>query len=507
MSKKETKKVIPEIRNYRSNDPNLRSFSSGDVDFIRRRVILPQSSTIASEGEFPPLTPERERRTTTRSTTRAQSTAWIQSPHKLSYHASALEAHSSPATSGNISQLDPLSRETSTVHSRPSTPSSRVEPTTDITEINSSPIPFSTEYQDSAEEETEGNSSAQSGFNPGGSDNDLDYSFTTQGYNEDNSPSTDPPPPPPDPPPPPPIPPIISPSLLSATTTSKMASFDAELEHLFLKIMKYELSTPLALAVHEYGVKEFEHFRSLGNDLNELPKLTIPSGAGVDKTISTIDAKALTKAVIYTLFMEDSNHADYEDPRKWDVKEYQKWSRQGPARYIAKMNSAISTAFPSTTGSTSAPFVPLTQQQKDDDAALISWNRKTRDPSKYPIIKDDAGYQDFKLKFKRQLIEDKLSRVMDPAFTITGCRSGSDEDLADLQVNFFAQVLSAVLQNAEGKGLVTVHPDNPLYIWSQHEAHQLSSDSAQIGSTILMSKLINRIQANRFLGPAHLFFN
>jgi hypothetical protein len=271
-----------------------------------------------------------------------------------------------------------------------------------------------------------------------------------------------------------------------------MATFDAELEELFKRIMKYELNTPLALAVFGNGVKDLEQFRSLGNDMDELSKLTIPSGtATADKIISKIDARALTKAVIYALFMEDINHADYEDPQKWDLQEYQKLSRKGPAQYLAKMNSAIPTASPSTTGLTSAPFVPLTQQQKDDDAALVSWNRRPRDPAKYPIIKDDAGYQDFKLKFRRQLIEDKLSRVTDPAFTIKGCRRGSDEDLAELQVNFFAQILSAVLQNAEGKSLVTVHPDNPLYVWSQHEAHQLSSDSAQIGSTIHMSKLIN----------------
>jgi hypothetical protein len=200
-----------------------------------------------------------------------------------------------------------LSGETSTVHNRPPTPFSRVDSITNNTEINSSHNSFPTEYQDTAEEKTESNSSAQSGFNLGGSDNNLDISFTSQGYNDDDNPrkSKTPPPVPPIPPP------VIPPPLLSATTTFKMATFDAELEDLFKKIMKYELSTPLVLAVHKYGVTKFEQFRSLGSDLDELPKLTIPSGTTppVDKTISKIDAKALTKAVIYALFMEDSNHA------------------------------------------------------------------------------------------------------------------------------------------------------------------------------------------------------
>jgi hypothetical protein len=498
--KRETNKEIPKkrklivkIKKKKKEIPELRSFNSCDFEIIRRRLNQredinlpsPQSSKIPSEEEFPPLTPEKERRSTTRSTTRAHSTAW-----NKSYQASSLEAHSSPAKRRSISQLDPLSRETSTVHSRPPTPFPRVDTINNNTEINSSPNPFSTEHQDTGEEKMESKSSAQSGSSPGGSDNDSNISSgshcpfnqdSSDGYNDD---STDPPPPPP---PPPPL--ILLPLLKSTSTTSKMATFDPELEDLFKRIMKYELSAPLALAVHGYSVKEFEHFRSL--EITELSKLTIPSGStAVDKEISKINAKALTKVLIYALFMEDSNHADFEDPKLWDLQEYQKWSRQGPAQYLIKMNKTIS-AVPSAVGLSSAPFVPLTQQQRDDDAALVSWNRKPRDLSKYPIIKDNAGYQDFGLKFKRQLIEDKLSRVTDSTFTITGCRTGSDEDLANLQVNFFAQILSAVLQNSEGKGLVTMHPDNPLYVWKQHEAHQLSSDSAQIGSTTLMTKLIS----------------
>jgi hypothetical protein len=60
--------------------PKLRTFNSGDVESVRkalnRRESIdlpsPQSSTISPEEEFPPLTPERERRSSTRSTTRAQ---------------------------------------------------------------------------------------------------------------------------------------------------------------------------------------------------------------------------------------------------------------------------------------------------------------------------------------------------------------------------------------------------------------------------------------------------
>jgi hypothetical protein len=70
--------------------------------------------------------------------------------------------------------------------------------------------------------------------------------------------------------------------------------------------------------------------------------------------------------------------------------------------------------------------------QKDDEAALIRWNRKPRDAAKYPFLKNDADYQDWKLKVKRKLIADTLSRVTDPTFTLANCRTGTDMELATL---------------------------------------------------------------------------
>jgi hypothetical protein len=65
---------------------------------------------------------------------------------------------------------------------------------------------------------------------------------------------------------------------------------------------------------------------------------------------------------------------------------------------------------------------------------------------------------------KQQLLEDRLSRVTDPKFSLITCRSGSDQELAKLQLNFFEQILTTVLQNAEGKGLITTHPEDSLYV-------------------------------------------
>jgi hypothetical protein len=109
---------------------------------------------------------------------------------------------------------------------------------------------------------------------------------------------------------------------------------------------------------------------------------------------------------------------------------------------------------------------------------------------KYPFLKTDADYQDWKLKTKRQLIADTLSRVTEPTSSLATCRAGADHELAMLQINFFKQILSAVLVDPEGKGLVITHPEDALFVWKEHEEHQNASDSAQISTTALMNKLM-----------------
>jgi hypothetical protein len=47
-----------------------------------------------------------------------------------------------------------------------------------------------------------------------------------------------------------------------------------------------------------------------------------------------------------------------------------------------------------------------------------------------------------------------------------------------------------VLLNPEGKGLIITHPEDALFVWNEHKAHQTDSDSAQISTTALMTKLM-----------------
>jgi hypothetical protein len=85
----------------------------------------------------------------------------------------------------------------------------------------------------------------------------------------------------------------------------------------------------------------------------------------------------------------------------------------------------------------------------------------------------------------------KLHFLTDPTFGLANCRPGADTEPATLQINLFEQILSAVLLNSEGKGLVITHPEDSLFVWKQHEAHQTDSNSAQISTTALMNKLMN----------------
>jgi hypothetical protein len=271
-------------------------------------------------------------------------------------------------------------------------------------------------------------------------------------------------------------------------------NFDANLEHIVMVILKLPLTHPLALALSQSFINTFDDFWTIDiDDVHEFRynMTTDPANTPGTKLHVTV-VKKIQHMVCYACFKEESKDTDCATPDVWDTDIYSKRCRNGYATYLASLTGSLTgskaTAIPTPVTSTSAAFV--TTAQKDDDAALISWNRKPRDVAKYPLLKNDADYQDWKLKTKRQLIADTLSQVKDPTFRITACRTGVDMELATIQINFFEQILSAVLLNPEGKGLIITHPEDALFVWSQHEVHQHDSDSAQISTTALMTKLM-----------------
>jgi hypothetical protein len=194
------------------------------------------------------------------------------------------------------------------------------------------------------------------------------------------------------------------------------------------------LTHPLALALSQSFVNTFDDFRTINiDDFHEFRynMTSVPlSTPGIKLHVTAV--KKIQRMVSYARYKEDNKDPDCNIPDVWDTDVYSKWCRNGYATYLTSLipvPSSTTAATSTPTTSTTAAFV--TTAQKDDDAALISWNRKPRDVAKYPLLKNDTDYQDWKLKMKRQLIADTLSRVMEPTFRIATCRSGADTELAE----------------------------------------------------------------------------
>ena len=319
--------------------------------------------------------------------------------------------------------------------------------------------------------------------------------------NDDNDKGTSPPDPsdPQDPSDPPDDPSKTTmPSTRTTPTVATTAIVQKDLEHLLVDIMALKLTDYVSLALHRQGCRSFEDFCVL--DEIDTDTLQYDTVDGISNTIkaepcNSTDRKKIKRAVAYCAFREsDGSDVERRNPTAWVAADYSTWCRTGyPAWLITLSNAASVTSSSGTSGSSAGTiFLPKSQLEKDQDALLVSWNRSPRDIAKYPHIKDDVGYGEWFIKMKRQLKADRLWRVAAPNWTIAkNCSTGSDTILAELQLNYFEQILAAVLQNPEGKGLLTTHPEDSLYVWKKHEEHQTSSDSAMQGTHILMNKIMS----------------
>jgi hypothetical protein len=193
-------------------------------------------------------------------------------------------------------------------------------------------------------------------------------------------------------------------------------NFDANLEHTVTVILKLSLAHPLALALSQSLVNTFDVFRTIDTDdvhefrYNMTFALLGTPGTKLHVTV----VKKIQRMVSYARYKEENKDLDCDTPDVWDTNVYSKWCRNGYATYLTSLIPVPgSTAAATSTPATSMTAAFVTTAQKDDNAALISWNRKPRDVAKYPLLKNDVDYQDWKLKMKRQLIADTLSRVME----------------------------------------------------------------------------------------------
>jgi hypothetical protein len=180
-------------------------------------------------------------------------------------------------------------------------------------------------------------------------------------------------------------------------TNLKMTNFDANLEHVITQILKLPLIHPLALALSQSYVNTFDDFRTIENeDVHEFRYLlTADPKEHPGTKLYLMVVKKIQRMVCFARFKEDLNDLESDNPTLWDLDTYSKWCRNGYTTYLAAINpNAALTPLPANLVTTA--FVSTAQ--KDDEAALISWNRKPRDVAKYPLLKNDVDYQDWKLK-------------------------------------------------------------------------------------------------------------
>jgi hypothetical protein len=201
-----------------------------------------------------------------------------------------------------------------------------------------------------------------------------------------------------------------------------MASPDANHEYVIIYILGFTLTHPVGIALTQSYITTFDDFRTIDvDDVYEFQYSTTPK-ATPDTKLHFMLVKQVHCCFSYAHYKESLQDAESDDPTSWRKATYYKWSHSRYATYLTTLTSAAAT--PLLVTSMTAAYV--NPAQKDDEAALISWNRKPRNVVKYPLLKNDADYQDWKLKMKRQLIADTLLRVTDPTFRITNCRAGAD---------------------------------------------------------------------------------
>jgi hypothetical protein len=135
----------------------------------------------------------------------------------------------------------------------------------------------------------------------------------------------------------------------------------------------------------------FDEFRSIDvDDVYEVTYTNKPN-TNPDTKLHFMLVKQVQRCIHYTHYKEAKNDAQSNHPTLWSKSEYSTWCQNGYATYLATLAPATATPLLPVTSTTAAYVSPA---QKDNDAALISWNRKPCDVAKYPLLKNDADYQD-----------------------------------------------------------------------------------------------------------------
>jgi hypothetical protein len=284
-----------------------------------------------------------------------------------------------------------------TYRTHPPTPPTPVETTTHNSEINISVNTSPNKEQDAFREQEEDLSSALSGYSPGRSSEgseyhppsseNTDYSsiHTTDWFDSKSPPrqtsgdNDDSPNPPNDNNEDQDLP-KSKPSHV-APTKAKMAavSFDPALEHFVLRFLKVKLTHEIAYALDQAFVNTFDEFCTINTvDIHAFTH-KLP-GETSSTLIHPMLVKQIERGVHYCQFLKDANDPACGDPTLMDYDTFNKWKQKGHAAYQVTLIPPGTVIAPTPIGGTTAAYVSVAQ--KDDDAALVSWNRKPRNVTK-----------------------------------------------------------------------------------------------------------------------------
>jgi hypothetical protein len=156
-------------------------------------------------------------------------------------------------------------------------------------------------------------------------------------------------------------------------------NLDTNLEYIVTVILNLAMTHPLALGLSQSYINTFDDFKTIDiDDVHEFRyNLANDPIEHPGTKLHAMVVKKIHHMVCYARFKEDLNDKESGNPTVWDIDTYSKWCRNDYATYLAALIGSNAATIPISVTSTAATYV--SPVQKDDEAALISWNRKPRD--------------------------------------------------------------------------------------------------------------------------------
>ena len=119
------------------------------------------------------------------------------------------------------------------------------------------------------------------------------------------------------------------------------------------------------------------------------------------------------------------------------------------------------------------------------------WNKGRRDYQKYPILKDDAEFPDWKDRYVTYAKTEHMGRMVDKDKAFKDLNDKHDIDLWNSQEQHMKLALHHALQTDVSKAFYQQHKSSPKGIWNHLVNHYSSTESSRAQSKKIIDKLQN----------------